>query len=100
FLARFDDERGATRLVLVGVGAPKAVTVAFEIEGERRPRFRRAQPDEAVRPEVGGGLEVLGVALPDDGIRAVGGKYQVRVAKLFGIDHLAFEAKGHAGRAA
>ena len=58
-VAALDDERRAARLVLVRVHAPQAVLVALEIERERRERLRRAEPDEAIRPQVDGGLNAV-----------------------------------------
>ena len=75
-----DDEGGlAARVVLVGVHAPQPVVVLAEVEGEGGEGSRRAQPDEAVRPQVDRRLEGLREAFADRAVDPVGADHEVGV---------------------
>src|SRR5437867_997911 len=80
FLSRLDDERGASRLILVRVHAPETVWVALEVERECGEPPRRSEPDELVRPDVHGGPKAIAIALPNRRACPVRGDHQIRAA--------------------
>ncbi len=74
---RFDDERRAPRLVLVGVDSPQAVLIALEVERERGEGAGRAEPHVAIGAPIHRRLEPIGELCAHDAVEAVGGDHEV-----------------------
>ena len=77
FLARLDDEGREPGREAVGVRLEPAPFSLDEIEGEGVEAPRRAEPDELVPPELDIRLEMLGEAVADPAVDAVGGDHQI-----------------------
>jgi hypothetical protein len=76
-LPGLDDERRATRGILVGMGAPESGRRRLEVEGECGERTGAAEPDEAVAAPVEVRLEPIGQPVAYRAGGSVGGDDQI-----------------------
>ena len=78
----FQHPGAGAAFVLVAVGDEDALRPFLEEEGEGVERPGAAHPGEAVRPQVGVGLEMRLIAAADGAVDAVGGDDQVGVGEI------------------